>query len=153
MINFDNCAVGQTWQGHSFTLIEEDIVEFAKVWDPQPFHADPIAAKGSYYGGITAPSAYLFCITSKLFNDANDYNGIGAIKHEFEIAKPAYAGDTLTFVLTCLEKRASRSKTDRGIVIFELKLTSQNNEVVLKQKSTIMLYRQQEHNVQRPVTD
>ena len=141
MINFDNCTIGQTWQGKSFTLIEEDIVAFALQWDPQPFHADPIAAKTSYYGGITAPSAYLFCISSKLFNDINDYAGIGAFKHEFEIASPARAGDKLTFKLTCIEKRASKSKPDRGIVKFELKLTTQNNDVVLNQRSTVMLYR------------
>ncbi len=142
MINFDNCAIGQTWQGGNFTLIEKNIVEFAITWDPQPFHADPVAAKDSYYGGITAPSAYLFCIASKLFNDTNDYAGIGAMKHEFEIPNPARAGDTLSFTLTCIEKRLSKSKKDRGIVIFELKLITQKNEVVLIQNSTIMLYRE-----------
>ena len=142
MVNFDNCTIGQTWLGDTFELIEKDIITFANVWDPQVFHTDPIAAKGSYYTGITAPSAYLFCIASKLFNDANNYSGIGAIKHELIIAKPARAGDTLTFNLTCLEKHASKSKIDRGIVIFELKLITQNNDEVLNQKSTIMLYRE-----------
>ncbi|PKI16191.1 FAS1-like dehydratase domain-containing protein [Colwellia sp. 12G3] len=141
MVNFDNCTIGQTWQGNSFYLNEKDIVEFSLIWDPQPFHADPIAAKTSFYGGITAPSAYLFCIASKLFNDTNDYAGIGGIKHEFEIAKPARAGDTLSFMLTCIKKIPSKSKPDRGIVIFELKLTTQNGDVVLKQQSIIMLYR------------
>ena len=141
MVHFDNCEIGQQWQGQTFELVEQDIVSFAKTWDPQPFHADPIAAKTSYYGGITAPSAYLFCIASKLFNQANTYAGIGAIMHEFEIRKPARAGDMLSFILTCIDKIPSKSKPDRGIVIFELKLTTQNGDIVLKQKSTIMLYR------------
>jgi acyl dehydratase len=121
--------------------MEADIVQFAKQWDPQPFHADPEQAKTSFYGGITAPSAYLFCIASKLFNEIGEFSGIGALKHEFEIASPARAGDTLTFKLTCIDKRVSRSKPDRGLVTFELRLTTQNNDVVLKQHSTIMLYR------------
>jgi acyl dehydratase len=141
MVHFDNCEIGLQWQGQTFELVEKDIVSFAKTWDPQPFHADPIAAKTSYYGGITAPSAYLFCITSKLFNQANTYAGIGAIKHEFEIRKPARAGDMLSFILTCIDKIPSKSKPDRGIVKFELTLTTQNNDMVLKQYSTIMLYR------------
>ena len=141
MVNFDNCTIGQQWHGADFTLVEEDIVTFAKVWDPQPFHADPIAAQSSYYGGITAPSAYLFCVASKLFNDTEKFHGIGAVKHEFEIVSPAYAGDTLSFLLTCIEKIPSKSKTDRGIVKFELKLTTQDKDTVLKQISTIMLYR------------
>jgi len=141
MINFDNCSIGNVWSGKSFHLLEADIIQFAKQWDPQPFHADPVLAKNSFYGGITAPSAYLFCIASKLFNDIGEFSGIGALKHEFEIASPARAGDKLTFKLTCIEKRASKSKPDRGIVKFELKLTTQNNDVVLKQNSTIMLYR------------
>ena len=148
MVNFDNCTIGQTWQGKGFELIEKDIVEFALQWDPQPFHADPIAAKESYYGGITAPSAYLFCIASKLFNDVNHYDGIGALKHEFEIFKPAYAGETLSFILTCVEKRASKSKQDRGIVKFELKLTNQKKQNVLIQYSTIMLYRKTENRIE-----
>ena len=141
MINFDNCTVGKIWSGKSFNLNERDIVQFAKQWDPQPFHACPELAKNSYYGGITAPSAYLFCIASKRFNDIGEFSGIGALKHEFEIAAPARAGDELTFNLTCIEKRASKSKPDRGLVKFELTLTTQNNDVVLKQYSTIMLYR------------
>lgn len=141
MIHFDNCLVGQVWPGSSFTLIEKDIVQFAQQWDPQPFHADPELAKSSYYGGITAPSAYLFCIASKLFNDIGEFSGIGALKHEFEIASPARTGDRLTFNLTCIEKRASKSKPDRGLVKFEITLTTQDSDVVLKQYSTIMLYR------------
>jgi len=141
MVHFDNCLVGQVWHGRSFTLIEKDIIQFAKQWDPQPFHADPELAKNSFYGGITAPSAYLFCIASKLFNEISEFSGIGALKHEFEIASPAMTGDQLTFKLTCIEKRASKSKSDRGLVKFELTLTTQNNDIVLKQYSTIMLYR------------
>jgi len=141
IINFDSCSIGKVWAGKSFHLLEADIIQFAKQWDPQPFHADAELAKSSFYGGITAPSAYLFCIASKLFNDIGDFSGIGALKHEFEIASPARAGDTLTFKLTCIEKRDSKSKPDRGLVKFELALTTQDNNVVLKQNSTIMLYR------------
>lgn len=144
MISFNNCSIGQTWQGDSFTLVESDIIEFAKEWDPQPFHVDSIAAKNSYYGGITAPSAYLFCIASKLFNNANTYAGIGAVKHMLEIASPARAGETLQFAFSCVEKRASITKKDRGLVTFELTLTTEKEVVVLKQTSLIMLYREKQ---------
>jgi len=140
-INYDNCSIGDVWFGKSFHLVEADIIHFAKQWDPQPFHADAELAKTSFYGGITAPSAYLFCISSKLFNEVGEFSGIGALKHELEIASPARAGDELTFKLTCIEKRASKSKPDRGLVKFELSLTTQNKDIVLKQHSTIMLYR------------
>ncbi|MEY8216244.1 MAG: MaoC family dehydratase N-terminal domain-containing protein [Colwellia sp.] len=141
VIDFDSCRIGKVWPVKTFDLIAADIIQFAKQWDPQPFHADPELAKSSFYGGITAPSSYLFCITSKLFNEMGEFSGIGALKHEFEIPSPARAGDTLTFKFTCIEKRVSKSKPDRGIVKFELTLMTQNNDMVLKQYSTIMLYR------------
>ena len=78
---------------------------------------------------------------SKLFNDIGEFSGIGALKHELEIASPARAVDKLTFRLTCIKKRVSKSKPDRGLVKFSLTLITQNNDVVLKQNSTIMLYR------------
>ena len=142
MINFDNCTVGQQWAGGQFYLVEQDIIDFALFWDPQPFHADRELAKKSFYGGITAPSAYIFAVASKLFNEVDDYAGIGALNHQFDISNPGRAGDTLSLTLTCLDKRASKSKIDRGIVTFGLELMNQNDELILSMKSQVMLYRE-----------
>ena len=140
MINFEDCFVGRQWQGQTFTLVEEDIINFSKQWDPQIFHTDKELAKNSYYGGITAPSAYLFAITSKLFNNIDQYNAIRGMESRFNIPIPAFSGDILTFHLSCLAKRISLSKSDRGIIEFALKLINQHKKVTFDGISTVMMY-------------
>ena len=140
MIYFEDCTVGKQWQGNSFELIEADIIEFAKKWDPQPFHADKELAKESYYGGITAPSAYLFAIASKLFNEIDEYAGIGSVQSEFKIPQPARAGEQLTFTLSCVESRVSETKPDRAVVTFGLTLTTTKGVVVFDGRSVVIMH-------------
>lgn len=140
-IYFDDLNEDTLINGGSFYLDEQEIITFAKTWDPQPFHADPAKAKQSLYGGITAPSAYLFAVASKLFTDLGNFSGVGALKHQFEIHSPGYAGDTLRLKLTCVDRRVSSSKPDRGIVTLRIELTSEKSgKPVVEMLSTIMLF-------------
>ena len=59
---FEDIPVGWHQDVGHWTLLAEDIIEFARQWDPQPFHIDEEAAKKSIYGGLTASSLHLFAI-------------------------------------------------------------------------------------------
>jgi acyl dehydratase len=118
---------------------ENEMVAFARQWDPQPWHVDREAAERSPMQGITASSCHTYCVTALLLSRMSPVAGIASLKHEFELPAPARPGDCLTLAMTCVEKRPSESKPDRGLVTFESVLTNQAGTVVLKLRSLMMI--------------
>ena len=53
-IYFEDFEPGRTWELGSYTFTEESIIEFARQYDPQYFHTDPVKAKESVFGGLVA---------------------------------------------------------------------------------------------------
>jgi acyl dehydratase len=137
---FEDCIEGKVWQGGTFVLYEQEIINFAEQWDPQAIHVNKALAEKSFYGGLIAPSAYIFAITSKLFHELQYYHAIIGVETSFKIPTPARVGDILTFKLTCLLKRSSKKKTDRGVVTFGVTLTTQNKNLVFDGLFVLMMY-------------
>lgn len=122
-----------------YELVEEEIVSFAERWDPQPFHIDAEAAKASVFGTLTASATHVFCIASRSLHDLQPMAVLAGLSHEIELAGPARAGDRLTIEVTCTDVRESRSRPDRGIVKFESEMKTQDDELVAKLRSTILV--------------
>ena len=64
---FEDIPVGYCSEVGSWQLTALDVIEFAKVWDPQPYHTDQKAAERSVYGELVASSLHIFAICTKLF--------------------------------------------------------------------------------------
>lgn len=120
-------------------LRAEDIIAFARQWDPQPWHVDREAAERSPMKGLTASSVHTYAIAALLLNRMDPVAGIASIRHELELPNPARPGDQLTLTMTCVEKRVSESKPDRGLMTFEGVLANQHGTVVLKLRSLVMV--------------
>ena len=131
-------AVIGTWE-----LTAEDIIAFARTWDPQPFHIDVEAAKRSPFGGLVASSAHLFAICTRLFFDSNDRIAVLAMlgKDKLRLPGPARAGTTLTYSTRCIGKRASSSRPTTGIITLADMVTDSGNAAVLTQEVTLMVAR------------
>jgi acyl dehydratase len=116
-----------------YVVQESEVIEFAREWDPQPFHLDHEAAEASVFGGLTACSAHIFAIMSKLGNSLEPQLAVMANlgMEEMRIPNPVRPGDRLRLVSECLEARVSRSKPDRGVVRFRAAVLNQRDEVVL----------------------
>lgn len=142
---FDDCVVGAEHAAASHTVTAPEIVEFARQWDPQPWHIDESAAKSSHFGGLTACSAHIFsifCITSQRWQSGVVQQAIAGLGFdEMRMHRPVYAGDTLRCVSIVDSARASRSKPDRGIVVYQTQLINQNNEVVFSIKASTLMAR------------
>lgn len=134
----DYAAVVGTWQ-----LTADDIVAFARIWDPQPVHVDAEAAAQSPFGGLVASSAHLFAICTRLFFDHDDHIAVFAMlgKDKLRLPNPARAGTTLTYATRCVSKAASRSRPNVGIVTLEDMVTDDADAVVLSQDVTLMVRR------------
>ena len=142
---FDDIEVGYRSLVGRYALSKDEIVEFARRWDPQPFHVDEETAQTSIYGGLTASSLHLFAICTRLFFDHQDRIAVLAMlgKDEIRFPHPARPGDLLTYYTECSEKRPSRSKPDRGILHLVDRLENQRGKVVLTQRVTLMVARRE----------
>ena len=127
----------------SWPLTADAIVNFARVWDPQPAHVDVEASGRSPFGGLVASSAHLFAICTRLFADHEDRIAVVAMlgKEQLRLPNPARAGTTLTYATRCVGKRASSSRPGVGIVTLADTVTDDVGHIVLRQEVALMVRR------------
>ncbi len=142
---FDDHIVGAEHAAGAYSVTAQEIIEFAGKWDPQPWHVDETVAKASHFGGLTACSAHIFsifCITSQRWESGVVQQALAGLGFdEMRMHKPVYAGDTLRCVSVIDTARVSRSKPDRGIVIYHTHLVNQHNEKVFSIKASTLMAR------------
>lgn len=130
---FEDFEIGKTIEVGSCTVSEEEIIEFATRFDPQPFHVDAEAAAKSIYGGIIASGWHTCGMMMRLIVDGflKEAASLGSPGiDEIRWLKPVRDSDTLTVTITALEARPSASKPDRGVIITLWQATNQHGEVV-----------------------
>jgi acyl dehydratase len=143
-IHFDDFAPGQVYLLGRRTLTHDEIVAFAREWDPQPFHLDEQAAAASIYGGLIASGWHTVCVFMRLFADGllNRSAAMGSPGvDEVRWLRPVRPGDTLEARIEVLEVRPSRSKPDRGIVRLRSAVINQHQEEVLNFIANVMFRR------------
>jgi acyl dehydratase len=146
-IHLDDLEPGQVHNLGRRTLSRDEIVEFARAWDPQAFHLDEEAAAASIYGGLIASGWHTVCVFMRLFADGllNRAAAMGSPGvDELRWLRPVRPGDTLEARLEILEVRPSRSKPDRGIVRARSVVVNQEGEEVLSFVATLMFKRRPE---------
>jgi len=133
---FEDFIVGSkvTMPGR-YSFSEEEIVEFAARWDPQPFHVDKSAAAESMFGGLVACSSHI--ITASISIAAADRDtGAAAVSalgfREIKLFSPVRPGDTVRSVEEVLESRLSKSHAGCGIVVFLNSIFNQRDELVIR---------------------
>jgi acyl dehydratase len=122
---------GAVFQAGTVQLSEADIVEFARRYDPQPFHVDSEAARASIYGGLIASGWHTVAVTMRqivdhVFGDSAGICSPGV--DEIRWLQPVRPGDTLAVRVTVLDTRVSRSKPDRGVLRFRVDVDNQDGE-------------------------
>ncbi len=134
---FEDFAAGQVYELGSRTVTEDELVDFARQWDPQSFHVDPEAARESVFGGLIASGWQTGAIWMRMYVDtmlgpaARGSPGI----EELRWLAPVRPGDTLTGRLTVLEATPSATKPDRGTIRIRGELVNQDGVTVLAMTS------------------
>jgi acyl dehydratase len=116
---FEDYALGSTYECGSVSIDKASIVAFAKEFDPQPFHVDPVAAAAGPYGGLIASGWHTAALVMRLLveNYLAAESSLGSAGlDELRWPHPVRPGDTLRVRATVVESRRSLSKPDRGIV-------------------------------------
>ena len=140
----DDLDVGLRIEVGSHTPSQEEAVELARRWEPQPHHIDEDAALRSPFGGLTLCSLHLFAICTRLFFDMRDPIAVVAMlgKDELRLPNPARPDRELRYSTTCSDNRPSRSRNDRGIVVLDDRLEDDRGNEVLLQKVTLLVARE-----------
>ena len=141
---FEDFKVGDVVEAGAKTLTKEEIMAFAREFDPQPFHVDEAAASRSIYGGLIASGWHSGSMLMRMFFEAvfRDAASMGSPGiDELRWVKPVRPGDTLHFRATVLEATPSRSKPDRGVVRTFCELLNQHGEVVMSLKPVNFILR------------
>lgn len=132
VLYFDDLQVGQRFVSGKHQLDEAQIIEFAKQFDPQPFHTDPEAAKDSFFQELVASGWHTAAVTMRLIVGGGMPIAGGSIGAGAEISwpRPTRPGDVLHVESEVLELKASRSRPDRGVVTIRNQTHNQVGEVV-----------------------
>lgn len=139
---FDDIPLNQPMTTKEYVVLEEELIAFAKKWDPLPMHTDPEAARASPYGGLIASSTYTHAVASLLGHQiAARPVIIAGGESKSRYLQPVRPGDRLAATSECVFKRESRTKADRGIARFVVTMQNQKGERVLELESTVVVPR------------
>ena len=134
---FEDFQVGERIELGSVTVTEEEIIAFARQYDPQPFHISPEQAKHSYYGGLIASGWHTVSLLMRLMVDAliNDTISLGSPGvDEVRWLKPVRPNDTLHASFTVVETAPSKRRAELGILTSRSEVFNQSGELVLTLK-------------------
>ena len=140
----DDLKKGDRFDSGGYTFTESSIVDFAFLYDPQPFHIDATAAAASHFGGLIASGFHTLAVAFRLIYQTGfvrDASMGGPGMDELRWLKPVRPGDTLRCSAEVLEVSPSRSKPDRGILKLALAARNQADETVMTVTFIILLKR------------
>ncbi|HEX8490479.1 MAG TPA: MaoC family dehydratase [Chthoniobacterales bacterium] len=140
----EDLHVGDRFGSDGIAVTEQDIITFARDFDPQPFHLDAAAAEQSVFKTLVASGWHTAAMSMKLFVTgelklAGGSVGLGV--DELRWPRPVKPGDTLRLETEILEVRPSKSKPDRGVIRIRNVTTNQDGEVVQTFAASVLVRR------------
>jgi acyl dehydratase len=150
--HFEDLRVGEIIELGDMVVTREMIFEFAREFDPFPFHLDEDAAKASLLGGLAASGFQTAALTLRMLGDSflNHVASMGGLGFaDLKWPRPVMVGDTISATATLVGLRVSRSHPERGIVTTDLAVRNQKAEPVMTMRLTSIV----EVRHPGPVTD
>ena len=142
MIYLEDFPVGVRRRLGSKVVVEDEVIRFAREFDPQPFHIDKEAAAKGFYGGVIASGWHTCGMVMRIMVDAylHESAALGSPGiDELRWIKPVRPGDALTVYSTVESVTHSKSKPDRGILASLTEVENQAGEIVLTMRGKTMM--------------
>ena len=132
----EDLTPGMTLQGGPVTVSEQEAVAFARIYDPQPFHTDPEAARQSMFGELILSGWQTAALSMKMLAEsplAKIANGLVGVEiRNMRWPRPAKPGDTLALTVEVLETKPSRSRPGWGTALLRWTTRNKAGETVLE---------------------
>lgn len=131
----EDFAPGQEETYGCYELTADEIVAFARQFDPQPLHTDPERAAESHFGGLIASGWHTTCIAMRLavlegyLQDVAVVAGVGV--ESLRWTAPVRPGDILTVREAILGTRPSEGDPSLGLLDIEIEVLNQEDESVM----------------------
>ena len=130
----EDLQIGQKWHGGPIAMTQEDIVRFAREYDPQPMHMDAGAAAKGRFGGIIASGWHVAAVVMRDFVETAPFGDtplLGLKVDDLQWLVAVRPGDELRITREITDIALSRSKPDRGVLTMRMTVTNQNDQVAM----------------------
>jgi acyl dehydratase len=119
LFRWEDAEIGARERSQPYVITREEMLSFARRFDPLPIHVDAAAAELSQFGGLTAAGCHMLAIRQRLLYDFAFPGGVVASigYDEVRFLAPLRAGQTCIVEIEFLEKRPSKSRADRGVLV------------------------------------
>ncbi|RST30491.1 MaoC family dehydratase [Sphingomonas ginkgonis] len=145
MIYFEDLEPGTRRVFGSYAVTREEVLEFARQYDPQPFHLSDEAAAATHFGRLAASGWHSCAMTMAVMVRAMKEHPVASLGSpgidELRWLKPVHPGDTITVAGTIIDKTASRSRPDLGSYRTATSVTNQDGVEVLRFTSIVLIKR------------
>ena len=140
---FEDLKTGERFKSSTYKVSEEQIISFAREFDPQPFHLDAVVARQTMFEGLIASGWHTAAITMRLFVQTLNFaeGAIGLGVDELRWPQAVQPGDVLQVETEIVELRESRSKPSHGIIRLRNITTNQRGEVVQTMEASALVLR------------
>ena len=140
---FEDLKAGDRFKSETYTVSEEQIISFAREFDPQPFHLDLAVARQTMFKELIASGWHTAAITMRLFVKALNYaeGAIGLGVDELRWPTAVKPNDVLQVEVEIVDLRESRSKPTHGVVRLRYVTTNQRAEVVQTMMASALVLR------------
>lgn len=141
---FEDYVPGLTVDCGTVSISEPEIIAFAKEYDPQPFHVDPVGAVDGPFGGLIASgwhvcAAGMRMLTEQILGCSHALGSPGI--ENVRWLKPVRAGDTLAYRVIVAASRPSASRPGTGLVKHRWEARNQAGELALTLEGWILVRR------------
>ncbi|OAN42941.1 acyl dehydratase [Paramagnetospirillum marisnigri] len=141
---FEDYIKGEVHTFGSTEVVEAEVIDFARKFDPQDFHTDPDAAARTVFGGLIASGWHTAAMMMRMYAD-HYLTKVASLASpgldELRWIMPVRPGDVLSVRVSIVEAVPSRSKPDRGVVTSFIEVLNQRDEVVMSMRAVNMIGR------------
>lgn len=136
-------AVGESFNTQSIPISEQDILDFAADFDPQPYHLDGAAADESIFGGLCASGWQVTALMMRLLSDTFTEAGIDLLGttavSRLRWRKPVFAQDSLSSVITITGRKPANEDPRFGYVDCDIDVRNQHGDSVIVLNTSLMI--------------
>jgi acyl dehydratase len=141
---FEDLNVGDKFNTAEQEMTEVEIIAFGRQFDPQPFHLDPVAAGGTFFGRLVASGWHTASVSMRLMVQgemALDGGVIGQGMESLRWPRPVLPGDRLRVITEVEELRPAPARPDRGLIKLHCRTYNQHGKIVQDMVATLLVAR------------